>query len=213
MTDSRRSLLGVVAALLAVLAGAGAGLLWSVLGPTTYSATGTVFVKFNFPATEPDPFSAQQFVTQRIDSYAQLATSPALLAAVSQDIPGHSLDQLASAIEVAAVPGSALIDATATSSDPNTAAKLADAVLARLAIAVSSAEGAGVEQSSPVLMPLIQPAITPEVANSSVDVVKVLGGGAAGVVAGALLWWAFNGGGTSAGRRPVPRHAKPADRA
>ena len=211
MDYSRRRLLGQLAAVLAVLIGVAGGFAWSALAPVTYQATGSVFVKFNFPATEPDPFSAQQFVTQRIDSYAQLATSPAVLTAVQQDVPGYSLGELAAAIDVAAVPGTVLIDATATASDPRIAADMADAVLAQLAATVTAAEGAGAAQASPVLMPLIQPAIAPDTASSSVDFVKVLAGAGAGSVVGALLWWISVRSGKSVSRPAPGRHAKPSD--
>lgn len=211
MASSRRRLIGQLSAALVVLVGVVAGFTWSALAPVTYQASGSVFVKFNFPATEPDPFSAQQFVTQRIDSYAELATSPAVLSAVQRDLPGYTLDELAAAIDVAAVPGTVLIDATATASDPRAAAEMADAVLAQLAATVTVAEGAGSMQASPVLMPLIQPAIAPDTTSSSVDFVKVLVGAGLGSAVGALVWWVSVRGGIPVTRPSPPRHARPAD--
>lgn len=208
---SRRRLIGAISVAIALLTGLAAGLLWSSLGPAAYSATGTVFVKFNFPATEPDPFSAQQFVTQRIDSYAQLATSPAILVEVQKDVPGYTLDELRGALEVVAIPGTVMIDATATTSDPRAAASIADSVLAQLAATVTSAEGAGAQQASPILMPQIQPAIAPDVAGTPIDVVKVLGGVASGGAVGGLLWWGITRGTGKRARRSVPRHSKNLD--
>lgn len=168
-------------------------------------------MKLNFPATEPDPFSAQQFVTQRIDSYAQLATSPAVLVEVQKDLPRYTLDELRAAIEVAAIPGTVLIDATVTTSDPRAAASIADSVLAQLAATVTSAEGSGAQQASPILMPQIQPAIAPDAAGTSIDAVKVFGGVASGGVVGGLLWWGITRGTEKGGRRSAPRHAKNPD--
>ena len=184
----RRVLIGWASVALALVVGVVGGLVWATSGSRLYTATGTSFVKFNFPSSEMDPFSAQQFVTQRIDSYAQLGTSPAILVAVQKDVPGYTLDELRQEIAVSAIPGTVLLQATVTDANPYSAARLADSTLAQLAATVTAAEGAGGPQTSPILIPQIQPAIVPSTSSTAIDKIKLGEGVGVAVVVAALLW-------------------------
>jgi O-antigen/teichoic acid export membrane protein/capsular polysaccharide biosynthesis protein len=188
----RRHLLGAMCAAVALAVGGLAGVSWSMAGPKVYTATGTAFVKFNFPPSELDPFSAREFVSERIDSYAQLATAANVLVAVQVDIPGYTVEELQRKIQVSSPPGTVLLQSTATDPNPRTAARLADSVLAQLGVIVAGAEGdgsvSGGSPTSPILIQQVQSAILPVTPTTAIDKTKFAAGAGAGALLGGVLW-------------------------
>lgn len=172
--------------------GALAGLVWSMNGPRVYTATSISFVKFNFPPSVQDPFSAREFVSGRIDSYAQLATAANVLVAVQVDVPGYTVEQLQSKIQVYSPPGTVLLESAATDTNPRNAARLADSVLAQLGAIVAGAEGGGGAgggpSASPISIQQVQPALLPTTSTTQIDKIKVAIGAGAGALVGGLLW-------------------------
>lgn len=189
----RRQLAGAACAVFAIIVGGLAGLGWSMTGPKVYTATGISFVKLNFPPTVMDPFSAREFVSGRIDSYAQLATAANVLVAVQVDVPGYTLEQLQGKIQVFSPPGTVLLESTATDTNPRNAARLADSVLTQLGAIVSGAEGgggaSGGSSASPISIQQIQPATLPVTPTTEINTTKVAIGAGAGAAVGGLLWW------------------------
>lgn len=189
----RRQLAGAICAVLALAIGALAGLGWSMTGPKVYTATSISFVKFNFPPSVLDPFSAREFVSGRIDSYAQLATAANVLVAVQVDVPGYTVEELQSKIQVYSPPGTVLLESSATDTNPRNAARLADSVLAQLGAIVAGAEGGGGAgggpSTSPIVIQQVQPAMLPVTSTTAIDKTKVAIGAGAGALIGGLLWW------------------------
>ncbi len=172
------------------VAGLSAGIFWSLTAPAGYASTGTAFVAFAFPAEEKDPFSAGQFLKQRIESYAQLGESPELLQAVADDLGGPPASELAGKTTVSAVPGTVLLRVTAQDNDRLTSLKLANSVMANLNEAVIAVEtGGSPDGISPVDLIPVQPAIAGPASSIFGTLLKSTVGLGLGAVLGAALGW------------------------
>ena len=139
--------------------GLGVALLWSLLISPVYQSTELAFVALKFPPEEVGPFSAAQFVTQRIDSYAHLATTPDALAAVAADLGGRDVSEVQNTVFVEAIPGTVLLRVTAEAGDARTAARTADSVTSNLRKSVALVEGTDGGATSPVEIVPVQPPI------------------------------------------------------
>ncbi len=172
------------------VAGLLAGIFWSLTAPAGYASTGTAFVAFGFPAEEKDPFSAGQFLKQRIQSYAQLAESPEVLQAVADDLGGPSASDLVGKVTVSAVPGTVLLRVTAQDNDRLTALKLTDSMMVNLNEAVGAVEAGGDPDGiAPVDLVPVQPAIAGPASSMLGNLLKSIGGLVVGTVLGAAIGW------------------------
>lgn len=174
---------------LGALAGLLAGIFWSTSTHSGYQGTGTAFVAFTFQAEETDPFSASLFVSQRIDSYAQLGQSPQVLQAVADKVGGRDAADLAGNVEVSAVPGTVLLRVTVHDSDRLTALKVTDSVMSELDHVLVEFESGSPDAPAPVGLVTIQPAIAGPASSPIVDVLKSGAGLAVGTLLGAALGW------------------------
>lgn len=189
MVPARRRLAFWVVVILTALLGVGAGVLWASRQDKGWEATGTVFVAFTFPAEEKDPFGASQFVTQRIDTYAQLGKSPDVLQAVANDVGAVSMSQLADVVEVTTDPGTVLIRVTAVDTDRSRATRIAESVMTNLnraAIAVEAGNKWGV---SPISLVPVQPPVAVPAPLLMTAVMAGAAGLAGGAALGAVLGW------------------------
>ncbi|CAA0128259.1 Uncharacterised protein [Mycolicibacterium vanbaalenii] len=184
----RRPLFWVVVVITSVL-GVGAGVLWTARQDAGWESTGTVFVAFTFPATETDPFGGAQFVTQRIDTYAQLGQSPEVLQGIADDVGGQSVAELADNVSVEAVPGSVLIRATAHDGDRETSARLAQSLMDNLNRAAMAVEAGGPGNTSPIDLVPIQPPLTVPGSLLLTALAAAGGGLVGGAITGAVLGW------------------------
>lgn len=179
-----------------VLIGAVVGLVvgtgWLKSGDTEYVATGTVFVTFDFPPEVLDPFSGSQFVTERIDSYAQLAKSPAVLGAMADDVRARSATEIANGTTVTTVPGTVMLRVVARDSDPQTATAIADSMMTHLSSAVAGVEAGGPDGVSPIDLVPVQPAIVGPASTLLTDAVRSAAGLAVGTLLGALVGWVLS---------------------
>lgn len=176
-----------VPCVLGALVGLLAGIFWSASSHAGYQGTGTAFVAFSFQTQETDPFSGSQFVSQRINSYAQLSRSPKVLQAVADDVGGRTAADLAGSVEVSAVPGTVLLRVTVHDSDRVMALKLTNSVMSELGHAVVEFESGSPDGGAPVSLVTVQPAIAGPASALLGDVLR----SAAGLVAGAILGAAF----------------------
>ncbi|MEU2349089.1 hypothetical protein [Modestobacter sp. NPDC049651] len=95
-------------------------------------------------AGQSDPFGGSQFVLQRMQSYAQLATSRDVLGGVVTQMGLHeTADELADAVSVTAPPDTVVLRIAVRDRDPERAASIADAVAARQAEVVEAMEAVG----------------------------------------------------------------------
>ena len=207
----RRKLFWAVV-ILAAIAGVAAGILWTARQDAGWESTGTAFVAFTFPDTVADPYGGAQFVTQRIDTYAELGGSAEVLNAVAEDVGAATPDDIADNVTVEAVPGTVLIRVIAQDLDRDRADQLAESMMTNLNVAATAVEAGGGNGTSPIDLVAVQP---PVAVPASLLMTAILAGGGglvAGAVLGVLLGWVLGMAFTR--RRPPPRpqphrHARP----
>ncbi|WP_156687064.1 hypothetical protein [Mycobacterium sp. Marseille-P9652] len=186
----------------------------------TYEAESAAFVSMTaLPVDDPnsnDPFGSSQFALQRVQSYAQLATSPQVIQGAMRDL--HLGDGAAPDVKVTTT-GGVMLWVTATDRDPHTAARMADAVMANLVRSVATLEAGGGPHSPIQLVP-VQPAIVPDAPEGNGALVKTLIGLLGGVGLGGAAYYVIRsryGGrhqkGAARGyRRPPVRPSRPRPR-
>ncbi len=135
-----------------------------------YQATNQVFVQARAGEGVADLNSGASFASQQIASYADLATTPFVLDAVIAEVGLDTTPAaLAREISVDVTEGSFIIEITATSTDPELAAAIADATAASLREGVAALAA---ESSAPsVDLRVVTPAVVPTT-QSSPDVVR-----------------------------------------
>ena len=125
---------GLVAALIVALAVAGL----TALQTPVYRATNQVFVQARSGAGVADLNSGASFAQQQIMSYSELATTPYVLDEVIDDLDLEITPaRLARDIKVSVEEGSFLIRISASATDPQMAARIADSTAENLRDAVA----------------------------------------------------------------------------
>jgi capsular polysaccharide biosynthesis protein len=142
-----------------------AGLILGASAPPSYESQAAAIVSMtSLPADDPnssDPFGGSQFALQRVQSYAELATSPQVLQGALRDLHRGDGGELSRNVKVSST-GGVMLWVTVDDGDPKTAAHMADAVMANLVRSVAALEAGG-GQHSPIQLVPVQPAIVPEV--------------------------------------------------
>jgi len=93
--------------------------------PPVYQASANLVINLKSSTSPLDSVSASQLAT---DTYAQVLTSPTILAPVLAGHPGLTLNQLSSMASAKALPNSSLIELDVNSSNPQMAAQLANEI-------------------------------------------------------------------------------------
>jgi capsular exopolysaccharide synthesis family protein len=161
-------------ALLGIAAAAG----YSLLQTPQYSATSKVFVSTQSGGTVSDLAQGNTFTTQRVQTYADLVTTPVVLLPVIADL-GLEVDAgvLGRSITSSAPESTSLIEISVTDADPVLAAELANGTSESLTSVVDNLERPLEEGAvSPVKLTLVQQATVPSTPVSpNVPVNLVLG--------------------------------------
>ncbi|MGQ7297605.1 Wzz/FepE/Etk N-terminal domain-containing protein [Quadrisphaera sp. KR29] len=164
--------------------GAAAGWLVTSTATPEYETSTRLFVTAQTGATGGDLVQASTFAQSRVASYAELATSGAVLERVIADLGlQETPDDLAEQVTASAPDDSVLVDISVVASDPQQAAAIADATAAALSAVVDDLEtpvGGGV---SPVRLAQVQPAPVPTTATTPGTTL----GAALGLLVGLLL--------------------------
>jgi capsular polysaccharide biosynthesis protein len=141
-----------------------AGLILGASAPPSYESQTAAFVSMtSLPTDDPngaDPFGGSQFALQRIQSYAELATSPQVLQGALRDLHRGDGADLSKNVKVSSS-GGVMLWVTVDDGDPQAAAHMADAVMANLVRSVAALEAGG-GQHSPVQLVPVQPALVPD---------------------------------------------------
>ncbi|SFS00411.1 capsular exopolysaccharide family [Agrococcus baldri] len=145
----------------ATLVGVGVGAVASLVQTPTYSASTQVFVSVQSGETTAELAQGNTYSLSRVQTYANLVDSQRVLdgviAALQLDVERGALD---SRISATTVPETAIIEITATSSEPAEAAALADATAASLSTTVDEIESRP-ELASPVQLAVVEQATVP----------------------------------------------------
>jgi capsular exopolysaccharide synthesis family protein len=145
--------------LLGIAAAAG----YSLLQTPVYSATSKVFVSTQSGGTASDLAQGNTFTTQRVQTYADLVSTPVVLLPVIAEL-GLDTDAgtLGRSITASAPESTSLIEITVTSTDPVLASELANGTSESLTSAVDTLERPLEEDAvSPVKLSLVQQATVP----------------------------------------------------
>jgi capsular polysaccharide biosynthesis protein len=139
------------------------GLIWTAATPAIYQSQAAAFISMTaLPANDPnhnDPFGSSQFALQRVQTYAQLATSPQVLQGAMRDLHRGEGVGIGENVKVGSS-GGVMLWVTVEDGDAQTAAHTADAVMASLVRSVAALEADG-GQRSPVQLVPVQPALVP----------------------------------------------------
>ncbi|MEU2349084.1 Wzz/FepE/Etk N-terminal domain-containing protein [Modestobacter sp. NPDC049651] len=148
----------------------------------TYTASADVLVSVAAPETRSTNVlaSGSQFILQRMTSYAELATASRVLDPVATAL-GTDPDELSQHVAATASVDTALVRIRAGDRDPETAARMADAVARQLEDAVGDLENGTVRAA------LTAPAQVPGSPSDTSAVVLVALAAAGGLVLGAAL--------------------------
>lgn len=127
--------------LVLVLAGLGAGSLYSLTRPVLYRATAMGYVVAGNSTTVGDAFSGSALASQRASAYVPLVTTRAVAQRVINELKlDASAAGLAGQLEGSVVEGTALFNVSAVSDTPESAQTLADAALRATAAEALSLE-------------------------------------------------------------------------
>ncbi|MEV7767980.1 polysaccharide biosynthesis tyrosine autokinase [Microbacterium sp. NPDC086615] len=152
---------------------------------TIYESTSTVFVSTQAGSSAADLQQGSSFTQARINTYVELASTPAVLEPVLRDLElGYSADELASRIKVSATLSSTLITVTASDPDPARAAALANAVASSLSTTVPQLEPEAEDGSSPVRLSRVRDAVPAQAPSSPSWPLNLLIGLAGGIALG-----------------------------
>lgn len=168
------------------LLGTATGVLASLLVTPEYRATATLFTSLQSGADTAQLNQGNAFTQARVQSYADVATSPAVTAPVVKSLRlDMTPDQLAERISAEAPLNKVLVHLTVTDTRASRAARISNAVAARFAQVISALERP--ERSrlpSPVHLTVTQPASVPTAPSSPNTLLNVGLGVAAGLVLG-----------------------------
>jgi capsular exopolysaccharide synthesis family protein len=147
-----------VTIVLITVVSATAGVATTLLTPKMYASTTRVFVSTQTPETASDLLTGSNFTQQRVKSYADIVTSPKVLDPVISDL-GLDLagSDLAGRITTSVPLNTVIIEITVLDREPQTAAKIANAVSKSLTDTVTQLETPSNGQPSLVKVSVIQP--------------------------------------------------------
>lgn len=133
--------------------------LWS---PKTYQARTQLFVSTSGGQDSAQLLQGNTFTQQRVKSYADLITTPAVLAPVVKQL-GLSMtaDQLGSKISASVPLDTVLIDVLVTDRDPKQAATIAGAVGKQFSASILELERVSDSSPSPVKVSVVRPPAVP----------------------------------------------------
>jgi succinoglycan biosynthesis transport protein ExoP len=167
-----------------------AAVTYNQVAPVEYTAKTVSFVTVaeSASATSGDVFQGAQFAVQRVKSYAPLGTSPQVLEPVIRDLGlPLTFDELRDQIEVSSPPDTVLLEVSATSADPASAVRIADAVSAQLASRIHELETPRLRGASLVNVAVMQPAELPVAPSSPRKLLDLAIGAMAGAALGLLI--------------------------
>lgn len=185
---ARRRWRWIAAVVLVALAGA---LLHSQVVAKSYRATAEVFFTLQYGNSAADLVQGATYTQNQVASFARLATTPAVLGPVVEDL---GLDvpatELAGRVEAAAPADTVLVEITVTESSAAASARVANAVAGSLAAVVEQLAPEDAEGRPTVSAATVTPAEEPD-GPASPDPVLELGVGLVlGLLLGGALAWA-----------------------
>ena len=186
----RRGFLPIV---LLVILGAVGGLLVSRSATPLYDSSSAVAFSVAGARTSTDVNQGAMYIQTEMPTYAELATSPAVLGPVVQDLGLKTTPaKLAPTITTTVPQDTAVLSLSVESASPSLARRIADGVASELSRAVvDSAPRLADSTTAVVTTRTIKDAVTPTAPSSPRTSVNVVAGAVIGLLIGALLAIAF----------------------
>jgi succinoglycan biosynthesis transport protein ExoP len=172
--------IAIVTALLVAVAAA-----VTVMSPRVYQARTQLFVSTAGGSDSTQLLQGSSFTQQRVKSYADLVTTPAVLDPVIEELDLEaSADALGSRISASVPLDTVLIDVTVDDEDPERAARIADVLGTEFTTAVSELERVSDDTPSPVKVSVVRPPSVPQAPVSPDPVRNIALGLALGLMLG-----------------------------
>ena len=174
--------------LVAILVGALAGFAYSQTVTPRYRAVSSVFVSTEQGSTVQDLLQGSTFTQNLVTSYAALATMPAVLDPVIDELDLRTTPRELSERVTATVPlDTAIVEITAEAGRPELAAQIANSTAEQLSQTVSEVSPTSEVGTSSVKLTVVATAEPPRYPFAPNTRLLVAGGGAAGLAVGVLL--------------------------
>ncbi|MDJ1114499.1 polysaccharide biosynthesis tyrosine autokinase [Microbacterium dauci] len=174
--------------LVCVILGGSAGAAYSLVSKPTYESTTQMYVSVRFEGAASDLLQGTNYARQIITSYVAVARTAVVLDPVIEEL---GLDvtspELARQISAEAPANTVMLYLTASASDPELAADIANAAAASLSDAVQNSLEAQGESGSAVNVRVVQPAVVPSSPAGPSLLVWIAVGVAAGLILGVIV--------------------------
>lgn len=169
----------------ATLLGLAAAGVWTATAPTTYRATSTVFFSLEFGNSASELVQGSTYTQDQVASFALLANTPAVLQPVVTDLHlPYSATALSGRIAASAPVNTAIINVSATDTDPANSARLANAVVASLSRVVEGVAPLNAQGKPTVRAVTVAAAHVPTAPSSPKVPLDLAAGLVAGLLAG-----------------------------
>lgn len=180
----RRWISIVVFAVLGVLV---AGVI-TLLSPKSYTSTAQDFVALTSTSNEANPLAGAQFAAQRVKSYTEIVSSPAVLEPVIAKLGLNTTPAgLAGQVSVVNPPQTVLLLVSAVDASPVRAAEIANAVALQLGNVIEQLETPAGSTTPPVKVTLTKPAVAPSSPSSPRTTLNLAIGLVIGLICG-IAW-------------------------
>ncbi|GAB4084275.1 polysaccharide biosynthesis tyrosine autokinase [Myceligenerans cantabricum] len=177
-----------VVLVVAVVAGGLAGLGYAQTVAPEYKANTNVFVSLERSDTASELMQGADFTQNLVTSYASLATMPAVLNPVIEELRlDNTPDDLSEQVTAMVPLDTAIIEISAEADDPQLAARVANSVARHLSTTVSAVSPKNANGTSAVRLTVVATAQPPEYAFAPDTRLLTAGGAAAGLAVGLLV--------------------------
>lgn len=183
----RRHVWGIV---VSIGLAAGFALVLSLVATPVYTSTAGLFFSLQNGDTASDLAQGATFTRDQLASYATLATTPAVLGPVIENLElDTEVGDLARQVTAAAPNGTVVLSVSVDSTDPAEAARIADAVSTELIRVVEGVAPADSGGRATVRVTTVTPAAVPSAPSSPDTGLNVLAGLVGGTALGVLYAW------------------------
>jgi capsular exopolysaccharide synthesis family protein len=175
---------------LATMVGLLAGLAYTFTAPATYQASASAFFSLTTGNSAADLVQGSTYAQDQVQSFAELATTPAVLQPVVDDLALHvSAQQLAGQVQVQVPVGTVIVTVIVTDTSAQQSARLANAIVNSLSTMVEGIAPKDAAGRATVAATTVAPATVPSVPSSPDVPVSLAAAVVIGLLAGLALAW------------------------
>lgn len=161
--------------------------LWSMATTPIFTARASTYFSLPYGTSANDLYQGSNYTQQQLGSYADLATQPIVLDEVIDELDlGVTSVELARSVEAAVANESVIVDVSASSSSPDQAAAIANAVSERLGEVVQDLAPRVGDDGATIDAVMVATAVPPRFQSSPNTRLNVLAAGLASLLLGVL---------------------------